>query len=283
MAKIIDAHHHLWRYTAHDYSWIGDAMQSLRHDFLPADLQLAAKDAEVNGSIVVQARQTLEETRWLLQCAAENHFIEGVRGWLPLAEHALPDLLHALRDQPKLKGLRHVIQDEPDNFYILREDFNQGIAALADTGLVFDILVYERHLPQTIEFVSRHPQQTFVLDHLAKPNIRNKEMQPWKDNLKRLADFENVVCKCSGLATEADWATWSIEDIRPYLDVAREAFGAERLMAGSDWPVCLVATGYSRWWSMLKEWSSQLSHTQRNQFLGGTAQRVYKLEAEAAG
>jgi L-fuconolactonase len=282
MAKIIDAHHHLWRYTAHDYSWIGDAMQGLRRDFLPSDLQLAAKEAGVNGSVVVQARQTLEETRWLLQCAAQSHFIEGVVGWLPLTEPALPDLLHALRDEPKLKGLRHVIQDEPDNFYILHEDFNRGIAALADTGLVFDILIYERHLPQTIEFVSRHPQQTFVLDHLAKPKIREREMQPWKDNLRRLADFENVICKCSGLATEAEWATWSIEDIRPYLDAALEAFGPERLMAGSDWPVCLIATGYSRWWSTLKEWSMQWSNAQQEQFFAGTAQRVYRLGAEAS-
>jgi L-fuconolactonase len=277
MAKIIDAHHHLWRYTPQDYGWISNDIQLLRRDFLPADLQSEARDAGVGGSVVVQARQTVEETRWLLECAAGCDFIEGVVGWLPLTDPGLPALLQAFRDESKLKGLRHVIQDEPDDLYILREDFNRGIDALLGTDLVFDILVYERHLPQTIEFVRRHPQQTFVLDHLAKPKVREREMEPWRDQLKRLADFGNVACKCSGLATEADWASWSVEDVQPYLDAALDAFGAERLMAGSDWPVCLVATEYSRWWSTLKEWSQQMSETQREQFLGGTAQRIYRL------
>ncbi len=277
MAKIIDAHHHLWQYSPLHYGWISDEMQMLRRDFLPADLRLAASDAGVDGSVVVQARQTLKETRWLLECAAEDPFIKGVVGWLPLTDSDFPALLHTFHDKPKLRGLRHVIQNEPDPFYILRDDFNRGIAALADTGLVFDILIYEYHLPQAIDFVSRHPQQPFVLDHLAKPKIRKKEMQPWKDNLKRLGDFGNVTCKCSGLATEAVWSSWSLEIIRPYLDAALEAFGPDRLMAGSDWPVCLVATGYSRWWSILAEWSEQLSETQRQQFLGTTAQRIYGL------
>jgi L-fuconolactonase len=281
MAKIIDAHHHLWHYTPHDYGWIGDEMQILRRDFLPAELQMVAFEAEVDGSIVVQARQQLEETRWLLKCAAEDPFIEGVVGWLPLTNPELPTLLQSFRDESKLKGLRHVIQDEPDDLYILREDFNRGIDALLGTDLVFDILVYERHLPQTIEFVRRHPRQTFVLDHLAKPKIRDKEMEPWKDNLKRLADLENVVCKCSGLATEADWTSWSLQSISPYLDAALEAFGPERLMAGSDWPVCLVATAYSHWWSTLREWSLQLSEAQRAQFLGLNAQRIYRLAGDA--
>lgn len=275
---IIDAHHHLWHYTEKDYGWIDDGMQSLRRDYLPADLQAAASEAGVVGTVVVQARQTLEETAWLLECAAATPLIQGVVGWLPLADPACASLLQAHRNQPLLKGLRHVIQDEPDDHYILGDDFNRGVALLAETGLVFDILIHARHLPQTIDFVKRHPRQAFVLDHLAKPPIRTASLQPWKDNLKRLAESENVACKLSGLATEANWATWTFDDLEPYLDAALEAFGAGRLMAGSDWPVCLLATGYTRWWSTLKQWAAKLDAADRERLFSGTAQRIYRLD-----
>ena len=210
------------------------------------------RDAGVDGSVVVQARQSVEETRWLLEVAAEDEAIRGVVGWLPLASAELPALLREFAGGGKLKGVRHVVQDEPDDDFILRDDFNRGVAALLDTGLVYDILIYERHLPQAAGFVERHPKQVCVLDHLAKPRIKERILEPWRENLSRLAEHDNVFCKLSGLVTEADWGAWTLDGLRPYLDAALEAFGAERLMAGSDWPVCLLASGYGQWWGALR-------------------------------
>jgi L-fuconolactonase len=170
-----------------------------------------------------------------------------------------------------------VIQDEPDDDFILRDDFNRGIGLLAGTGLVYDILIQERHLPQAAIFVDRHPEQIFVLDHLAKPRVREQILLPWRENLRRLAEHENVYCKLSGLVTEADWAAWTLDELRPYLDAALEVFGVERLMAGSDWPVCLLASGYGRWWSTLRSWAAGLSGNERAQIFGETARKVYRL------
>jgi L-fuconolactonase len=274
---IIDAHHHLWRYSPREYAWITPDMEVLQRNFLAADLEHEMRTVGVDGSIVVQARQNVKETQWLLNLAERTACIQGVIGWLPLTAENLPSLLESFADNRKLKGVRHVIQDEPEDDFILRDDFNHGIAALLDTGLVYDILIHERHLTQTATFVARHPGQVFVLDHLAKPRIRSAELQPWSDNLKRLADNANVYCKLSGLVTEADWATWTLEDLQPYLDAALEAFGAERLMAGSDWPVCLLASSYKRWWAALHQWCTGLNHEQCRHILGLTASRVYRL------
>jgi L-fuconolactonase len=224
------------------------------------------------------ARQSLTETRWLLDLAERTSSIQGVVGWVPLIASDLPLVLKKFAGRPKLKGVRHVIQDEPDDDFILGDDFNRGIDALLDTGLVYDILIHERHLPQAAAFVARHPQQTFVLDHLAKPRIRTTELHPWQDNLRRLAAHENVYCKLSGLVTEADWATWTLDDLRPYLDAALDAFGPDRLMAGSDWPVCLLASSYKRWWSALHQWCIGLKPHECEQILGATARRAYHLD-----
>jgi len=275
--QTIDAHHHLWRYTPSEYDWIDESMQTLRRDFMPDDLKVAMQSAGVDGAIAVQARQTLEETRWLLDLAEANDEIRGVVGWAPIAGEDFPGVMEEFDGRAKLKGLRHVIQGEKDENYILREDFNAGIRALAGSGLVYEILIYERHVPQTIEFVDRHPQQVFVLDHVAKPLIAAGIVEPWAGRMRELAKRENVWCKISGMVTEADWKTWTPETLKPYMEVAVEALGPKRLMVGSDWPVCLVACSYERWWQMLREYFAEFSDAERAQVFGGNAIQVYGL------
>ena len=280
MAETIDAHHHLWRYTAAEYEWIDDSMQALRRDFLPTELMAAMAAADVEGAVAVQARQTLEETRWLLDLAedsATGNKIRGVVGWAPIAGEEFPGCMEEFEHRPKLKGLRHVIQGEKDENYILREDFNSGIRCLKGSGLVYDILVQTRHLPQTILFVDDHPQQVFVLDHVAKPLIREGVLEPWAEQMRELGQRDHVWCKLSGMVTEADWATWSLDSLRPYLDVAVEAFGPERLMVGSDWPVCTVASGYGRWFGALREYFAGFSEAEKAAVFAGNAVEVYGL------
>ncbi|MGA7315376.1 MAG: amidohydrolase family protein [Silvibacterium sp.] len=277
MANRIDAHHHLWRYTEAEYGWIDNAMAELQRDYTPADLSRAMESAKIDGTIAVQARQTLEETHDLLSLADTHPFIKAVVGWAPIAGRGFSSCLDNLSAHPKLRGLRHVIQAEPDDNFILGNDFNRGIGALLPTGLVYEILIYARHLPQTIKFVDLHPNQIFVLDHLAKPRIREQVLSPWWEQILDLARRENVFCKVSGMVTEADWQLWTEADLRPYLDTVFEAFGAHRLMMGSDWPVCLVATEYARWFSFLDHYTSAMSEDERVQFCGKTATRVYRL------
>jgi L-fuconolactonase len=274
----IDAHHHLWRYSPHEYQWLDERMTALRQDFLPEDLNRVMLAAGMDGTVAVQARQTMEETRWLLTQAEQFDTIRGVVGWAPLAAEDFPGVMEEFEDRPKLKGLRHVIQDEKDESYILREDFNSGIRTMRDSGLVYDILIYERQLPQAIDFVDRHPEQVFVLDHLAKPRVAAGQMQPWTERIRELGRRENVWCKVSGMVTEADWSGWSAQILRPYLDVVVEAFGVERLMAGSDWPVCLLASEYGRWFDVLRDYFSGFSEAERDAFFGMTAVAVYGLK-----
>ena len=282
MTQRIDAHHHFWQYSANEYGWIGDTMEPLQRDFLPDDLRKEMSVAVVDGAITVQARQSLDETRWLLRLAEEHTFLRGVVGWAPLVSGDFPRLVEELAGGAKLKGLRHVLQDEPQQDFMLREDFNRGIRALSGTGLVYDILIYNRHLPTAAEFVDRHPHQAFVLDHLAKPPIRDRKLSPWRKDLKALAERPHVYCKLSGLVTEANWDRWTIDDLRPYFDTVLECFGPSRLLAGSDWPVCLLASTYNRWWQTLDELVSALSDSERAAILGENAVRVYHLGGGAA-
>ena len=277
MAETIDAHHHLWRYTAGEYGWLDEDMRSLRRDFLPKDLMAELKNAKIDGTVVVQARQTLDETRWLLDVAEENEAIRGVVGWAPIAGEDFPGVMEEFENRPKLKGLRHVIQAEEDENYILRADFNAGMYAMRGSGLVYDILIYERQLPQTIEFVDQYPDQVFVLDHIAKPRIGAGILEPWAANLRDLGQRPNVWCKVSGLVTEANWKDWSPETLRPYLDTVVDAFGAGRLIAGSDWPVCLVAGGYAQWFDLLRTYFAGYSEEEREAIFGRTAIDVYQL------
>jgi L-fuconolactonase len=278
----IDAHHHLWRYSPTEYGWIDDEMAALRRDFLPADLKSAMASAGIDGTIAVQARQTLDETRWLLDLADASDAIRGVVGWAPIAGEDFPGCMEEFDGRAKLKGLRHVIQDERDPHYILRADFNSGIRTLVDSGLVYEILIFERHLEDAIHFVDEHPRQPFVLDHIAKPLIAAGKLEPWAMRMRELGRRENVSCKLSGLVNEADWRAdparaRSLETLRPYLDVAVEAFGPTRLMAGSDWPVCLLAIGYAQWFDLLRTYFAAFSESERAAIFGGTAIQVYGL------
>ena len=277
MPRRIDAHHHLWRYTPEEYGWIDGAMVRLQRDYTPADLAGVMASAGINGAIAVQARQSLDETHALLSLADAYPFIEAVVGWAPITGKDFPSCLEALAAHPHLRGLRHVIQSEPDDDFILGSEFNRGIAAMLSSGLVYEILIYERHLPQTIRFVDAHPDQIFVLDHIAKPRIRERIFSPWRERIRELAQRANVFCKVSGIVTEADWQSWTEADLCPYMDTVFDAFGASRLMMGSDWPVCLVAAEYAQWFSLLDRYIARLSEYERERFCGGTAAEVYRL------
>jgi L-fuconolactonase len=280
MVPCIDAHHHLWRYTAAEYGWISDAMRGLQRDFLPGELRREMDSAGVQATICVQARQSMQETEALLRLAGEYPWIAGVVGWAGIASDDFPARLERLLGNRKLKGLRHVLQDEPDPAFALRPEFQRGLSAMKGTGLVYDILIYAPQLPVAAELAGRHPEQVFVLDHLAKPRIAAGEVSPWRENLRELARRPNVWCKLSGMVTEAHWQQWTADELRPYLDAALEAFGPGRLLAGSDWPVCTLASSYSRWWQVLREWAEQLSSPEQQAIFAGNAVEVYRLETE---
>lgn len=279
---ILDAHHHLWSYSTEEYGWIGEGMERIARDFTAEDLRAVAEPYGVVGSIAVQARQTLGETTDLLRIANGSDFVRGVVGWLPLREERLSGLLDELAAEPKLKGLRHVVQDEPDDDFLLLDDFNRGVAESLSRGLTYDILIFERQLPAAVAFADRHPDGRLVVDHLAKPGIAaGAEIGPWKEKLTELAKRPNVSCKLSGVVTEADWKTWTAESLRPYFDAALEAFGPGRLMYGSDWPVCLLASEYDRWFKVVNEWAASLSPSEQQAFYYQNTIDAYQLQTVA--
>lgn len=274
----IDAHQHFWKYSAAEYGWIDDSMALLRRDFLPDELRREMRRAGVDACVAVQARQSLEETRWLLSLADAHPHIVGVVGWFDLQSADVWADLDRWARHAKLVGVRHIVQSEADDRFLLRPAFLRGIAQLEAFGLAYDLLIYPRHLPCAVDFVSHFERQRFVLDHLAKPDIRSGERQTWARDLRRLAAFPNVWAKLSGLVTEADWAHWTADQIRPYLDVALECFGAGRLMIGSDWPVCTVAADYVRTLDVVRDYLSTLPSADREAVLGGNAQRFWDLK-----
>jgi L-fuconolactonase len=278
----IDAHQHFWLYDPREYGWIDDSMAALRRDFLPRDLKPELDRAGFQGSVAVQARQTVEETRWLLELAASSPFILGVVGWVDLQSRDVRSHLQAFAQNPKLVGIRHIAQGEPDDRFLLRPEFMRGIAALEEFDLAYDILIYTKHLKVAAEFVRQFPRQRFVLDHLAKPPIKDGSLEPWARGIEELAAFPNVMCKLSGMVTEADWQHWKPEHMTPYLDVAFRCFGPQRLMIGSDWPVCAVAAPYSRAMSVVKAYLARLSPADQEAVLGGNAQRFWKFKPPQA-
>lgn len=278
---ILDAHHHLWEYNDRDYTWMSGEMKMLQRNFLVPELEHVMRESGVDGTVVVQARQTTEETAWLLGLAARHPFIRGVVGWVPLASATVEKSLEHFVRQPKLRAVRHVLHDEPDDFYMQRDDFNRGVRLLRGFGLAYDILIFERHLPQTLTFVDRHPNQIFVVDHLAKPRIRDGVVSPWREQIMELAKRGNVYCKVSGMITEANWKAWTAEGLRPYFDAALAAFGATRLMFGSDWPVLTLAGGYKQWMSVFHGFINELSWDEQQRICGGTAMEAYGLAAES--
>ena len=274
----IDSHQHFWKYNPDEYAWITDDMGILRQDFLPEDLKPLLSRAGIHGSVAVQARQSLDETRWLLNLAGENEFIKGVVGWVDLCSENLEDQLMEFLPNPKFVGVRHIIQDEPDKFFILRKEFIRGVGLLQRFDLAYDILVFARHLPQTIEFVRKYPDQVFVLDHIAKPEIRLRKTSPWKEEVMKLAAFQNVYCKVSGMITEADWLRWKKTDFRPYLDTLTDAFGTNRLMIGSDWPVCQLAGSYTDVLEIAVNYFAGFSRYEKKALFGRNAEKAYQLK-----
>jgi len=278
MSVRVDAHQHFWHYDSAEYAWIDESMAALRRDFMPEELAHEMAGAGFHACVAVQTRQMLEETAWLLSLAGRHAFIAGVVGWVDLQADDVRAQLQQAASNPRLVGIRHLVQSEADDRFLLRPAFCRGIALLEEFGLTYDILVYPRHLPVAAEFVARFERQAFVLDHLAKPGIRSGRVQVWERDLRRLAQFQNVWCKLSGLVTEADWNGWTPAQLRPYLDVAFDCFGPDRLMIGSDWPVCTVAADYRRTVGVVVEYLRDRPLDVQEAVLGGNAQKFWKLK-----
>jgi L-fuconolactonase len=279
MSIRLDAHQHFWQYNPAEYEWIRPGTP-LQKNWLPADLERLQKPLGIGGAIAVQARQSLEETRWLLELAAENPLVRGVVGWVDLRSPEVEAQISSFELNPKLVGVRHVAQDEPDDRFLVGTEFLRGIEALHGFGLRYDLLIFPRQLPAAIELVERFPLQPFVLDHCAKPQIALGRMEPWAGLIARLAAQPNVWCKVSGMVTEAVHHDWKFETLLPYLAVVEAAFGRKRLMWGSDWPVCLLASDYEAWWKVLQRWTGDWSPEEKASFFGGCAARFYGVSDE---
>lgn len=271
----IDSHQHFWKYSAEEYPWIGQGTP-LQRDWLPDDLQREAAKVHIDGSVAVQARTTEEESRWLLKLADEHSFIKGVVGWADLQSEKVEEDLAPLAKHKKFVGVRHVVQSEPADF-MLKPEFLRGLGKLKQFNLAYDLLLFPKHVPSAIKAVQQLPEQRFVLDHIAKPMIRAGLMQPWKNDMKELAKHKNVFCKVSGMVTEAKLEGWKKEDFRPYLDVVFEAFGEDRLMFGSDWPVCLLAGNYEEVHGLAASYFDQFSDEVRKKFFGVNTAAFYRL------
>ena len=272
----IDSHHHLWAINDTDYVWMTDAHATIRRDFLSSELDATMAASGIDGTVAVQARQLTGETHFLLGLADANPRIKAVVGWVPLCENGGEPFLEKFAAHPKLAGVRHVVHDEPDDDFILRPDFNAGIRNLAKYGLRYDILIFWKHLPQTIRFVDMHPQQPFIVDHIAKPRIRREAFDAeWAAGIRELAKREHVSCKLSGVLTEVRDDSWDIDLIRPYFETVWQAFGPDRLMFGSDWPVCLLRSSHTEWTNLAAELTQNLSADEQAAFWGGNAARIY--------
>ena len=273
----IDVHQHFWNYDPEQYEWISDDMEILRRDFLPVDLEHDRKDTEYKASICVQARQKRQETEWLLELAHYNPDLLGVVGWLDLCSQEFESDLRKYSDYRLLKGLRHVLHDEEDDGFMLRPEFIRGISSMEGSGLIYEILIFPRHIPNAIKLVEMFPRQEFVLDHCAKPDIRNGRINDWAEMISRLAEYPNISCKISGLVTEADWTNWKPDDFYPYLEIIWNAFGEERLMIGSDWPVCLVAGTYPQVVCLAEGYFEQFGSGVVQKLTSSNAKRIYML------
>jgi len=274
----IDSHQHFWRYHAVRDAWITGEMRVLRRDFLPEDLapQLIANG--IDATVAVQADQSEDETNFLLNLAERDASIAGVVGWVDLRAPNLPQRLEHFSQFEKLRGFRHIVQAETDDRFLSRDDFCRGVAELRDFGFTYDILIYAWQLPAAVQFVERFPDQPFVVDHIAKPAIAAGEIEVWERNLRAIAANPNVFCKLSGLITEADWNHWNAELLEPYLAIALDAFGADRLMFGSDWPVCLLAGSYDRVKGVVADFVRGMPEAEQLKIFGETAARFYGLK-----
>jgi L-fuconolactonase len=272
----LDSHQHFWRHDAAQYPWIPTG-SPLHRDWLPADLATLQRPLGFDGSIAVQARQSLAESDWLLGLADADDRVKGVVGWVDLRSETVAEDLARLARHSKFVGVRHVVQDEPDDQFLVRPEFVRGIDQLRQSDLTYDLLIFPKQLPAAIELVKRFPEQPFVLDHIAKPAIKDGALEPWTRLIRELAALPNCSCKVSGMVTEADHSNWKPADFRPYLDVVFEAFGEDRLMFGSDWPVCLFAASYERTHRLAADYVAGFSAEAQTKFFGKNCARFYGI------
>lgn len=273
----IDAHQHFWQYEPVKHSWIDDDMRVIRRDFMPNDLIGELKANAIDGCVAVQADQTLAETEFLIDLAAKNNFIKGVVGWVDLRASTIKSDLEKLSNHTILKGFRHVVQGEPDHNFLLRKPFLNGIKELEPFGYTYDILIFPHQLGATLEFVKQFPNQKFVIDHIAKPYIKDGFYDGWATMIREIALLENVYCKLSGMITEADYKKWKPDDLSKYLDLVLTSFGSKRCLFGSDWPVCLVAGNYSQVKNLVTDFISGLSDNEQHNIMGNNAVEFYNL------
>ncbi|PZX91854.1 amidohydrolase [Flavobacterium aquariorum] len=273
----IDSHQHFWKFHPVKDSWINDDMKILQQDFLPSDLHSLLQENSIDGCVVVQADQSEEETHFLLKLASVNDWIKGVVGWIDIRSKNLENRLQYFSQYKKLKGFRHIVQAEPEEYFLLRDDFCEGISKLSKYNFTYDLLIFPMHLPYAVELVKRFPQQSFVIDHLAKPDFKQSDFSLWEKGIREIANCPNVFCKVSGLVTEADWNNWKESDFTYCLDVVTEAFGMNRLLFGSDWPVSLLAASYEQSCGILVHYFSKFPKEQQDKFWGGNAIEFYNL------
>jgi L-fuconolactonase len=273
----IDSHQHFWTFDPIRDSWITDEMSVIQRNFYPEDLQPTLQQNGIDACIAVQADQSLSETKFLLDLATKNDFVKAVVGWIDLQADAIDEQLSEWKSEKKLAGFRHVLQAEPDTEYMLRPSFLRGISKLKKHGFTYDILIFPKHLVTVQKFVAQFSDQPFVLDHIAKPYIKAGLIDDWKRDIKSLAKFENLQCKVSGIITEADWKRWNYEQIKPFLDVVFDTFGTDRIMFGSDWPVCLVAGDYSQVKVVIETYMKGFSVSEKAKVFGENAARFYGI------
>jgi L-fuconolactonase len=274
---MIDSHHHLWRYEAASFSWVTDDMAVLRQDFLEPQLVKTVESTGVTGLVAVQAQRTVEETEWLLQLAVNQPLLMGVVGWVPLVTEYVGELLDRLRENPKFSGVREILQGAPDEVYFENPAFHRGVRELTRRSLPYDLLIFHHQLPAASRFVAAHPEQRFILDHIAKPPVGGDFPLEWAAHIRELAAFPNIHCKFSGVVTECVRPTWTLDEVRPFWETVLEAFGSSRLMFGSDWPVCLLRSDYHRWLDTVRELAAGLTTGEREAIFTETARRAYSL------
>lgn len=274
---VIDSHQHFWIYEAEKHAWIDDDMKVIRQNFLPEDLKIVYQENNIDGCVAVQADQTLAETDFLLDLADKNDFIKGVVGWVDLRASNINEVLKQYSKFPKLKGFRHVVQGEADHNFMLRPDFGNGIAALEKYNFTYDILIFPHQLGAALELVRRFPNQKFVIDHIAKPYLKDGFHDGWAVLMKAIGEHKNVYCKLSGMTTEADYKNWTSEQIEPYMQLVLDAFGTNRILFGSDWPVCLVAGNYTKTKELVANFIAKLSSEEQAAIMGGNAMQFYNL------
>ena len=273
----IDSHQHFWKFDPIRDQWITEEMTELRKDFLPGDLLPLLQQNNIDGCIAIQADQSLEETNFLLELAEANPFIKGVVGWVDFQAADIADKLAHFSSFKKLKGFRHIVQSEKDEKFLAREAFCNGISLLKEYGFKYDILVYPPQLKSVLEFVQRFPDQPFVIDHMAKPDILNKRIWDWENDMKKISKFPNVYCKISGLVTEAEINDWELKDFNPYIQFILEEFGLEKVMFGSDWPVCLLAANYREVCDIVEQNSLHLTEEEKEKLWGNNAAKFYGI------